>query len=68
MKPDYHCFQWLDDITENPAKSKLRVEIMVKKIRTMLKTLNEIWVIGSEFFFGGGTRHPCGPNTSVIAL
>ena len=53
--------------TFEDGASKLRVEIMVKKIRTMLTTLNEIWVIGSEFFLGG-TRHPCGPNTSVIAL
>jgi len=40
--------------TFDDGASKLRVEIMVKKIRTMLTTLNEIWVIGSEFFLGGG--------------
>ena len=39
--------------TFEDGASKLRVEIMVKKIRTMLTTLNEIWVIGSELFWGG---------------
>jgi len=44
--------------TFEDGASTLRVEITVKKIRTMLTTLNEIWVIGSEFFFWGGDSTP----------